>query len=212
MGEARIKRQQQEKYLQSNEVWKDVNNIAAHCRLMLVQYAQLPALLKNKTLLACVVDHTALANHINIFTRDLRSMAEQLDELDSTSSEERKKTGSSDPMEVVAAIELSEKYVNFLQLHEGVVAPNYTAILDIIRVAEHRMLEVGKAAGNEAGALEIQQEIRHDMQTARQTLAANLAMTPTTLSAEGGLSIEPDAPPAIIGQAEESVAETAATE
>lgn len=212
MGEARIKRQQQQAYLQNNEVWKDVNNIASQCRLMLVQYAQLPALLRNKTLLAFAADHASLANHIVIFTRDLRSMSEQLDTLDAISVEERKKPGTSDPLEVVAAIELSEKYVQFLQLHEGVITPNYTAILDMIRVAEHRMLEAAKEAGNEAGAVEVQQSIRGDMQAVRESVVGNLGITATTLAAENGLTIEPEAPATIIGDAEESVAETATTE
>lgn len=189
MNEARKFRRAQERaqakldrkageHLKDNRCWAEVWNINAQCDILLRNYSTVAAAINNRTLLAYVKDPKTLSNEIRVLAADLRSLNDQLREITSLHADRANMIDAENAEDAFRAYDVYEKYVQFLNVHEGTITPVYNSILDKLRQAEHLMTEDAKSKGVEDQAVLVKNIIRSDIQEMREVAGVHTLAEP----------------------------------
>lgn len=126
-----------QKHLENNKSWDELEELHSEMATMLMQHANLGAVLNNKELIAALKDKSAFAEKVRILGRDLGVMANELNEI---YAQHKGKTGGiTDPDQIFLPITIFEQYTLFSERHEGVIMPVVQMILEDVHQAEQRL-------------------------------------------------------------------------
>lgn len=143
-AQARAKAAEQ---LEGNSCWDDLESIRQQCAGLLGQHSSIAGILRNKDLMAFVLDIPLLTERARLLQRDLVALNEDLQSLWALHKD--KTGGTDDPDVLMYCIQIYEQYNLFMERHEGTVMPTVAAILDQIQQAENRQQIAINAAAEE---------------------------------------------------------------
>ena len=145
-----LKKDQEE--LLKNNNWDELNSIYANACGLLASHAKIGDVLRDQKLLALIEDRTLLAQNIQILTKDLKTMQEELRLIHETHKD---KTGSADIDTIMLSLEIFEKYNLFMMRVDAVLRPTMLHIVEQTHAAEVKLAEIeaDEANGIKEGVL-----------------------------------------------------------
>lgn len=137
-------------YYQNNTCWDDVNAVSHSVMDMLNQHTSIADIVSNERLMVCVENKRTLANNIQILSKDLLTLLNELNAI--RAHHANRSGGAKTEEENFEAIKIYEQYVALKERYDALIMPTFLQIQESLHQAEVLYGEVLSQLGQEGVA------------------------------------------------------------